>query len=341
LSGGATVPAAQANTFGNSNNNIPFSWNPTAYQQVFLGSEMPIAVPILGLGLRQDDQFSGFAGHTIDVEMWLGYTTYDHNSLTNVYATNATMPLVYVLGRKMVQLPNMPPSNPTNPQEFFIQIPFDRPFPWAQQPSLNLLIEVRQWGNSNNNSIFTFPLDAHSGTTTTRLYASGSPGATSGTLGVGYGHVMCFLDKVKVSGQATAFGKGCPGTGGPGNAVPVLAAVTRPVINMVYQLAISSAARNSVGILFTGASNTNAGGLPLPFDLAPVGAHGCSLLCSLTVITAPAIDAGGNGSQTYPLPNDRSLIGAHVYSQVAVLDTMANALGFAFTNGMDAHIGEQ
>src|SRR5688572_25415266 len=64
---GAAVPASLANAFGNSNNNIPFSWSPTQYQQVFLGSELPTAYVMKGLNLRQDDAFSGFAGKTVDL----------------------------------------------------------------------------------------------------------------------------------------------------------------------------------------------------------------------------------------------------------------------------------
>src|SRR5262245_54624995 len=61
-----TVPASLANAFGNSNNNIPFSWSPTQYQQIFDGTEIPLTV--MGrLGMRQDEQFSGWAGASVDL----------------------------------------------------------------------------------------------------------------------------------------------------------------------------------------------------------------------------------------------------------------------------------
>ena len=56
------VPAAQAASFGNANNNIPFSWNPTRYQQVFLSSEIPNPAVLLGYELRQTMTTTGGAG---------------------------------------------------------------------------------------------------------------------------------------------------------------------------------------------------------------------------------------------------------------------------------------
>jgi hypothetical protein len=221
--GPGTVPASLRNAFGNSNNNIPFSWTPCSYQQVFLGSELPAtAYPILGLGLRQDDQFNSWKGYSIDMEMKLGVTTYNVGTLTNTFSSNYNVtPPTVVISRKVVVQPDMPTTNPTDPTVFFHQIRFDRPHVWTPSPTNNLLIEVRNHGNGSNNAIFTYPLDAGSGVNTTRLYGLTGPGDTSGTLGASYGMVMCFADKIKTTASYLAFGKGCPGTGGfAGDIVP-------------------------------------------------------------------------------------------------------------------------
>jgi len=223
---GVILPAAWATTFGNTNNNIPMSWSPTRYQQVFLGSEIGNASKVFfSLGFRQDDAFAGYKGQIVDLEIKLGYTTYDHNSLTTNFNNNfnSGTPLT-VLKRRSILLPDMPSSKPTNPATFFIQIGFDIPFAYSYQQGRNLLIEIIQRGNSNNNSLFTYPLDAASGTTTSRLYASGNPNAATGTKGTGYGHIMEFgSTKIinKTPGWFSEYGSGCQGTGGkPGWIVP-------------------------------------------------------------------------------------------------------------------------
>ncbi|MFQ5504613.1 MAG: hypothetical protein ACE5F1_07445 [Planctomycetota bacterium] len=212
------VPAAQATAFGNSNNNIPFSWTPTRYQQVFLGSELPATHIIQTVALRQDDRFAAFSGAIIDVEIKIGYTTFTQNTVTSSFAGNFNSGTpARVLARRCILVPNMPPTRPTNPALFFFRICLDRPFPWVRQTGRNLLIEVVVWGNSRGNAIYTFPLDAASGTTTSRIYASGNPTASTGTVSRGFGMVFEFDTvgcKNKNPGCYRTFGKGCPGTGG-------------------------------------------------------------------------------------------------------------------------------
>ena len=71
--------------------------------------------------------------------------------------------------------------------------------------------------------------------------------------------------------------------------------------------------------------------IPLPLDLGPFGATGCSLLTSSEAsVVAPV--AGGTGSFTLPIPNTPSLIGARAFFQAAAFDT--NPLGFVTSNGL-------
>ena len=220
-----TVPAAFRTGFGNTNNNIPISWTPTRYQQVFLGSELPTKLAIFGLGFRFDEAFANYKGQTIDMEITLAYTNKTPSTLTSTYASNfditTPQPLV-VFPRGQFKLPDMPATKPSNPQYWPIQIPFKILFVWIQQANRNMLVEIKVFGNSNNNNIFTYPLDACSGSTatTTRLF-SGSATAATGTLGRSYGLVMSFLDKIKTTATYLTWGQGCQGTGGfPGFILP-------------------------------------------------------------------------------------------------------------------------
>jgi hypothetical protein len=304
---------------------------------------MSNVVLMRGLGMRQDDAFSGFTGHMVDLEMKLGASTKDHTTLGTGFDGNfdvTSSPPVNVYPRAQTRLPNMPPQLPTNPQEFFIKIPFAVPYTWIKVPGRNLVIEVVNWGNSNGNQIFTYPLDAGSGVTTTRLYASGAPTAPSGTLGVGYGHVMAFLDRVAVTSDYQAFGAGCRGTGG-GNGIPVLSNTGRPVINTTFSVDLAQAAPSTVAVLALGVSNSQWGTLPLPLDLTAAGAPGCNLLCSIEASGGVATSNAGTASAPFPLPNSVTLVGVRFYNQWLVVDKTANRLGIAFSNGGNALIGDQ
>jgi hypothetical protein len=90
-------------------------------------------------------------------------------------------------------------------------------------------------------------------------------------------------------------------TGG-GGAIPVLASSQVPVINGTFQVNLGAAVKNSVAMLFFGLSDSNWNGIPLPFDLAPFGAPGCSLLAAGHVIDVVATDGFGRKSARFVAP---------------------------------------
>jgi hypothetical protein len=318
------VPASMATAFGNSNNNIPFSWNPTKYQQVFLGSEISFIGVLLGMGLRQDDQFQGYEAHVIEIEVTFGGSTLDPATLTPTFANNfnsTTLPARNVFARRKFALPRMPLGLPANPAEFFITIPFDLPLPFVLPAGQNLVVEVVNWGNTNNNAIFTYPLDAGSGVTTTRLYASGNPMATTGTLGVNYGHVIA----LKPAGNQPS--------------IPRLYNTNLPRLGASFHFGLIGAKPSTAAILLIGHSNTTWVGLPLPFDLTPAGAPGCSLLASGQLLLAMPVAGGGDLPVTLPIPQHSALDGASVYLQYLLLDPGVNAVGLVTSNGGHATLG--
>jgi hypothetical protein len=188
-------------------------------------------------------------------------------------------------------------------------------------PGRNLVIEIV---NTSTADILTF-FDATNGAgaTTTRIYDFNATSQTAGTVARSFGLVMCFL------------------TPGAGSSNPRLSVNGRPVVNRSYDVELAEANKVSVAILFTGSSDQNAGGIPLPFDLAAVGAPGCKLLVSLQILLTTPTDQNGLAKVTLPLPNDKSLIGAKLFQQWAVVDPSANALGLAWSEGGKGTIGEQ
>jgi len=207
--GEGVVPRSAARRFGLSYSDDPFGRSKLRYQQVFHGDEMPTDFRIVGLGLRQDETESGRIGYDLDLEIKLGYTTRGANDLGTSFASNFDLgaPTV-VVRRKPFVLPDMPPTRPKTPREFFLEIPFDQAFAWQRRPKRNLLIEITVYGNNVKRG-FKYTLDADAYTTTSTLVARGTSSASSGTLLKNFGVVMRFE-----SGVSTTFGDGCHGTGG-------------------------------------------------------------------------------------------------------------------------------
>ncbi|MFQ5505702.1 MAG: hypothetical protein ACE5F1_13030, partial [Planctomycetota bacterium] len=222
------LPKAFATVMGNSANSIPWSWTPTRFQQPFLGSEMPRVLPIRCIGFRHG--FRTDTGATIDLEVWLGYTSFDHTTITTNYASNqnsGTPVLVYT--RKKFKVPDMVKGNMV-PSFFLGQIPLDRPFVWIRQTGRNLLFECKVHGNSAGNRSFSSFWDNTnrlSGSTTSRIWSNNNANATTGFKTSNYGPILSFDVKCKVNADYSIYGKGCPGTGGfAGQVLPARNATT-------------------------------------------------------------------------------------------------------------------
>ncbi|MFQ5505543.1 MAG: hypothetical protein ACE5F1_12200 [Planctomycetota bacterium] len=208
------VPKIHATRMGNAANSIPWSWTPTHFQQPFLGTEMPANLLIKCIGFRNGSRSD--TGATIDLEAWLGYTTFNNTTITTNYANNAnsgTPVLVYT--RKKFNVPDMTPN--TSPTFFAGQIPLDKPFIWVQKTGRNILFECKVYGNSAGNRSFSSFWDNSSrlaGTTTSRIYSNSNANATTGFKTTNYGPILSFDTKCKVNGDYLVYGTGCKGTGG-------------------------------------------------------------------------------------------------------------------------------
>lgn len=313
------VPGHMANAFGGSDNSIPFTWSPVRYQQPFLGSDLPSALTMAGLSLRQDERGPMAHGIIVDLEIQVGYTTRTGPTMSTTFANNfdAGAP-VTVLPRTQVVFPDQP-LNPTNPADFFMTIPWPVTFSWTSAAGRNLLIQVTVFGNSNGSQTWGYPLDATSGNTG-RLY--GTPAsATTGTLEPNYGLVLGI--------RALTY-----------TAVPMLFSNNTPMINDSFRVRISQARASAPALLCFGLSRTAWGGFTLPLDLGWLGAPGCALLTSIEDARPVTTSAAGVASFSYGIPNDIYLLGLRFHNQFLVADP-ANAFGLVASNGGVGFIGNQ
>lgn len=133
----------------------------------------------------------------------------------------------------------------------------------------------------------------------------------------------------------TAFGTGCVGTN---TKTPTIGARSFACANnSVFRLTLANAKESSTAFLLVGTSKTDWSGIPLPFDLTPIGMAGCTAYCNDTGIGGPGTFTDATGAAFIPilLPYDNSIVGATLYSQWVVLDPGATLLGFTTSNALE------
>jgi hypothetical protein len=234
------VPVPATVTLGNTNSAIPFATSPTHYQQVInLGAlANPTPAAFKSLRLRMANGQTSKPGQTIDVELFLAECPHAAAAASTVFANNVTATTeVNVFQRRQVLLPTVPDNSWA-----VAPFPFDTPFVFTGASNLSLRAIV--WGNSNNNTAFSYPLDVFSGT-----------GASSLQVGLG-----------------------CKATNGNGAGTHTLAVgglVPGGTANYVGSSFVVQG--GNAAMLLIGANDKSFGGVPLPFDLTASGAPGCFL----------------------------------------------------------------
>lgn len=328
--------AAYATSLGGTNNNAPFSTVPTRYQQLFDGQD--VGGPNL-FRLVQFRPATGFGkptygGQMVQMELLLGVTPVHYSSFSTTFAVNNPNPTTV----RRLSWVQMPLFRAENPADWQVTIPFDQPWPWPGQN--HLCVEVKNWGNTNNNAAYTYPLDATSNTTlakSSRVYDKSGPNATTGTItGLNYGLIMRFgMAAGPTDGYFNNYGNGCSSSAGP--MVSGLKEVPRIGATLNYTLYQAPAGASALFLLGTSASQWGA--IPLPFDLTAAGAPGCSLDTSIFLATFALANASGAGTTALAVPSDRNLLGASLYSQWLVVDPGLNALGVATAPGSRSVLG--
>lgn len=145
-------------------------------------------------------------------------------------------------------------------------------------------------------------------------------------------------ESCSVTGNASSgtYSGGCPNSAG---VVPSLTPTSLPQIGGTYGLDVDSGLAAPAAVLvIVGASKDLYGGLPLPLDLAILGAPGCNLAASVDAADL-LIAAPGANPWAFAIPNNPALSCFEFYQQAAVLDLPANAFGFVLSNATAAVVG--
>lgn len=132
------------------------------------------------------------------------------------------------------------------------------------------------------------------------------------------------------------FGNSC----GPRGVAPQLSGTGLPIVGKTYSVDVRSTSTNAPVLLTLGVSKTLYGALKLPFDLTPLGATGCTLLCSVEATAVGSIGASSMASFPVPIPQNNALLGARFFHQAWLVVSVANPLGIAFSNAAEVVIGQ-
>lgn len=126
-----------------------------------------------------------------------------------------------------------------------------------------------------------------------------------------------------------AYGSGCSGS----NGTPALQAATAPLAGQPLQLSLDHlpTAPGLYGIALGFSDTTSAVLGALPFDLAPLGAPGCLVLCDL-LVTDFRPHGGNSATYSIGMPAGPSAVGLVIFQQAYAFDALANPLGVTSSN---------
>jgi len=258
----------------------------------------------------------------LDVELLIGHGKL--SQVTGTFSNNFDGPSVLAVPQTQVTLTAGPAGSVA------LTLPFVNLFTWDQ--TRPVLIELRIYGNNQNDQPFTFGLQ---GTNTlfgqiSRVYANGSPGAINGTVSSGAGLVTRFTAR---QGVQLDYGVGCAGEG---NFVPIndMLQIPSPGIQWTNRLLEAPSGQPAFWVI------GDQDAFPLQFDLGPLFGlpnTGCLLLTNPVNVIGPIIPVGGGpgsgfASLSIQLPGI-PFSGARWFTQWVVFDPNAPNGAFAVTAG--------
>jgi len=134
-----------------------------------------------------------------------------------------------------------------------------------------------------------------------------------------------------VVGTFSSYGTGCLGS----NGVLRETASGTPETGSTVTFDLANGPRDSVAVLVLGASDTVWNGIPLPFDMTPLGFPGCSLFTGFMLSLADDTNGTGAAMVSVPLPVEPALVDNHFYSQYVGVDGTT----LRFSNAIDTLVG--
>jgi len=317
-------PAAERKPSSYSYYSWAISYKPCRWQQLFLGSQSGSFAAVWA-GWRADDRITTtYKGHTVDLELRMGGSDKTPSNLDPYFFRNysSKLPMVTVFKRKKVNLPTIQGGH-FKPGKFEVKIFFDRVFYFDRSKAPNFLLDHLVYGNNIGNKYFAYRLDAYYTRSPywTAVLKGATPTVAAGRVYRGYAPV-------------TAFGT----PGGTPTVIPEIEA-EGAWMNTKQTILLSRAKVRAPAILLWGFSDQAWNGTALPLDLTPLGAAGCSLLCSPDLATISYTDKEGNAALTWKVPVVPALAGKALFHQWFVLDPKANQAGLAATRGLRNQLG--
>ncbi len=138
------------------------------------------------------------------------------------------------------------------------------------------------------------------------------------------------------------YGAPCVGSRGPlelhvlGNSMPILG---QTFTTRLTGLSSSFGA----GVGFVGFSDQSINGIPLPFDLAPIGIPGCNAYHSADIDMPIGLPTGNplTTSWNLSIPNDTVFLSVEIYLQALALEGFGYTRFATLSNGIAARIGDR
>jgi hypothetical protein len=157
-----------------------------------------------------------------------------------------------------------------------------------------------------------------------------------------YGNAWTGLSEVQFAvglcaGAIWRSGTGCMDSGGTPNTLTSTGCPDRgATLSLEMNTSISA-----TGPLFLviGLSDQSWNGVPLPIDLGPSGASGCSNYIAHTLVLGAPAPVNGRATLDIPIPFGGFLLGVTGYAQFFHLDAPANALGLVASDYLTITIG--
>jgi hypothetical protein len=293
------VPADRAMVEGAASNQYPFSYSEVRLQQVWDGAEICTnSATLTGVEFRRDG--ANEASHNARAWSYVvtAYeTTVSPASATTTWANNRGTGNATVVHNGPISVPAGAPTYPT-PQAWSLALPFQAPFPF-QRSNGHLLLEFE--GQDPANLYDPWPVDAENLWTATRgesVQVSAAPCLGSSN------------EKVELGISAAS----------------TLVLGSTMTVNMTNTTL-------SVFANWIGGSNRDYLGLPLPYDLALLGAPGCFLGADI------AAQQVGGGPFQWPIPLALNLQHAVLFTQAMALAPGANSGNFVTSDVFQARLG--
>ncbi len=303
------VPPSATTTEGDSFNYMPFIYDISRTQQVWLGKAVANSAAVLsGINFRRDGSLtSSFSAVTLTSHVVsLGHTSVSPSTMSTTFSNNVTSTMT-IIQSGQYSLPALPVPNPA-PAPFAIKYPLSTPFIYTVAKG-NLLME---WVTGSGQA------------TTRRVYYLDAVTATTG----GSGAVRPFGAWGKFAGNDSPTWKADPQKLVPGGSADI---------------SLGGFSQAYASKLFFGLSDKSWNGLTLPYDLAAIGAPGNNLYTGLDVVapfTLTQVSTTSYGANPiFPLPNDSKLIGFKAFVQSYYGDAKANAAGLVASDAMELTIG--